>query len=259
MELRLKTPEDIEILAEGGRILRTVLEDVAALVRPGITGKELDTKAEAALHMHGANPSFKGYNPSGRRSNAFPASLCVSINSAVVHGIPDATPFQEGDVIGLDIGCVYKGLYTDTAMTVVAGSPSRDARLLIEVTRNALAAGIDAVRPENTVGDIGAAIQSVVEHAGLSVVRDLVGHGVGYAVHEEPSVPNVGKPGRGTVLREGMVIALEPMVTKGDYAVTVASDGWTVITTNGKQAAHEEHTVAVVSGGSRVLTVADHG
>jgi methionyl aminopeptidase len=251
-----KSPEEIERLARGGAILRGVLEEVAALVKPGVTGAYLDAEAERRLRRRRAEPSFKGYSTSGRPNDAFPAALCVSVNSAVVHGLPTDVPFQEGDIVGLDLGCRFEELYTDTAMTVPVGKISREAKRLLTITRRALTAAVALVRPGVTTGDIGATVQKIVEKAGFSVVRDLVGHGVGYDVHEEPNIPNFGKPGGGVALLEGAVIAIEPMVVVGQHQVEVAPDGWTVVVKDRTLAAHEELTVAVTSDGVRVLTKA---
>lgn len=248
-----KTPAEIECLARGGALLRRILEEVAVLARPGATGVELDREAERRLRDAGAEPSFKGY--AGGDGRLFPASLCVSVNRAIVHGLPTDVPFREGDVVGLDLGCRFEGLFTDTALTIMVGKGTPEAQRLIRVTQAALAAGIRAVRPGATLGDIGAAVQDVVEAAGFAVVRDLTGHGVGYAVHEEPHVPNFGKRGAGLKLVEGIVLAIEPMVIASlNHAVTVADDGWTVTAAAPVLAAHEEHTVAVTGDGARILT-----
>jgi len=253
-EMRLKSPDEIEKLALGGKILRGVLEEVVSMVKPGVTGLDLDAYAEKRLREQGAEPSFKDYSPSGDPADAFPATLCISRNSAVVHGIPDDVPFEEGDIVGFDIGCLYQGLFTDTATTVPVGKVSPLAKKLISITKQSLQAAIDIVKPGVTTGDIGAAVQKVAENAGFSVVRSLVGHGVGYEIHEQPSVPNYGKNGQGITLPEGAVIAIEPMLVEGHYDVDVADDGWTVFTVDGTLSAHEELTVAIVQGGVRVLT-----
>lgn len=249
-----KTPEEIERLARGGAILRQVLNDIAAMVKPGVSGVELDSAAEARLRASGAEPSFKGYGAAKGGADAFPASLCVSVNNAVVHGLPTATPLREGDIVGLDLGCRFEGLYTDTATTVPVGRVSREAQRLLDVTREALRRAVALLRPGVMTGDIGATVQKIAEDAGFSVVRTLVGHGVGYAVHEEPSVPNFGKRGGGVALPAGSVIAIEPMLTAGSHEVEVAPDGWTVVTKDGSLAAHEELTVAITARGARVLT-----
>ena len=248
-----KSPEEIARLARGGAILRTVLEEVAALARPRVTGNELDAEAERRLRAAGAEPSFKGY--AGGNGKMFPASLCVSVNSAIVHGVPTDEPLQEGDVVGLDLGCRYQGLFTDTALTILIGTGTAEAEKLLSVTREALRAGIAAIRPGATTGDIGAAVQRIVEEAGFAVVRDLTGHGVGYTVHEAPRIPNYGRRGKGAALVEGLVLAIEPMVIASkNHAVRVAEDGWTVLAADPVLAAHEEHTVVVTRDGARILT-----
>lgn len=250
---RVKTPEEIAILAEGGAILKRALRAVVEAARPGVTGKDLDRLAEEQLRAAGAEPSFKGYRSKDERP--FPASLCVSVNSAIVHGLPTDAPLKDGDVVGLDLGARYQGLYTDTATTVIVGKGTPEAERLIAVTKAALQAGIAAVRPGATTGDIGAAIQRTAEAAGFSVVRDLTGHGVGYAVHEPPRVPCFGAPGTGEKLVEGLVIAIEPMVIAGPVSrVTVADDGWTVVAADPVLTAHEEDTIVVTRDGARVLT-----
>ncbi len=256
---RVKTPEEIERLARGGVILRRVLEDLVGLVRPGMTGADLATEAERRLRSQGAEPSFKGYSPTGRLEDAFPSALCVSVNSAVVHGIPTRTPLRDGDIVGLDLGCRYEGLYTDTATTVPVGNIGPEAARLIAMTRGALAAALAIVRAGVRTGDIGAVVQRTVEQAGFAVVRDLVGHGVGYDVHEEPSIPNFGKPGTGVALPAGMVIAIEPMVIAGKHHIEIAPDGWTVRSRDGTLAAHEEVTVVVNADGAHVLTTTKAG
>lgn len=254
VEIKLKTAEEIERMYRGGKILRTVLEEVAGMVKPGITGIELDRVAENKLLAQGAKPAFKNYSPSGEMVDAFPATLCVSVNSAVVHGIPNNQPLKEGDIVSLDIGCLYDGLYTDTATTVGVGKISPEAKRLIATTKQSLQAGIDVIKANITTGEIGASIQKMAEKAGYSVVRELVGHGVGFALHEPPNVPNYGRKGQGMVLPVGAVIAIEPMVNMGKKEVVTANDGWTVLTEDGEYSAHEEVTVAVVEGGARVLT-----
>ncbi len=249
----IKTTSEIEIMRAGGRILAQVLQTVAAAVKPGISTAALDTLARQELFRLGAEPSFLNYGaPPGK---PFPAALCTSVNSGVVHGIPLATQIlQAGQIIGLDIGCWYKGMCTDTAITVGVGKISREAEKLIKVTAKALQRAVAAVKPRATLGDIGQAIQSYVEAQGLAVVRQLVGHGVGRAVHEEPAVPNFGKKGSGLKLLAGMTIAIEPMVNVGGYEIKALPDGWSVVTKDGSLSAHFEHTVVVTKQGCEVLT-----
>lgn len=252
MKELVKTATEIEAMRQGGKILASVMQKVAKAVKPGVSTKELDKLAEENLRAQGATPSFLGY-----KSNhlVYPASLCTSINSEVVHGLPGVNKIlQEGDIIGLDLGCWYKGLCTDHALTVPVGKVSRQASKLIKTAQVALALGLKQVRAGAYVGDIGEAVQAYVEHQGFAVVRALTGHGVGRAVHEEPVVPNFGKSGHGAKLLAGMIIAIEPMVNEGDYEVNNLDDGWTVVTADGKLSAHFEHTVLVTDNGSEVLT-----
>lgn len=254
MAISLKTPKEIELLAEGGAILAAILKDLAKMSVVGATGIELDTYAQKKIKEAGTTPAFLNYAPGGHKP--FPAALCVSVNHGLVHGLPNATPFAEGDVVGLDLGLVYKGMYLDSAHTVIVGKTSSPkVTELLAVTKKSLEIGIAAAKVGNTTGDIGHAVQQYVEGEGFGVVRQLVGHGVGHAVHEDPKVPNYGKAGTGTKLVEGLVIAIEPMVTIGDPLVGEGDDGWTVVTADGHIAAHEEHTVAVTANGPRILTI----
>lgn len=247
-----KTKEEIEIIDEGGKILRDILHRAAAMAKPGISTLEINDFAEEEMVKAGGRPSFIGY---GSRKNPFLYGLCTSINDAVVHGVPSSKDIlQEGDILGLDIGMEYKKLYTDTAITVAVGKVSDVAIKLMEVTKLSLDNALKQVKPGNTIGDIGHAIQSTVEGAGYSVVRDLVGHGVGYAVHEDPAVPCYGKPGKGIVLVEDMVLAIEPMVCENKPQIFFDTDGWTIRTHDGGLAAHFEHTIAVTKTGVRILT-----
>ncbi|MBI3255568.1 MAG: type I methionyl aminopeptidase [Candidatus Andersenbacteria bacterium] len=250
--ISLKNEVEIKLLGEGGAILAQVLEVLAKEAAVGMTGTQLDVRARELLESHGTKPSFLGYGSKGHPP--FPAALCVSVNDGVVHGLPNDIPFKDGDVVKLDLGLIYKGMYLDSAHTVLVGTPSIEAKKLSDVTREALKIGIEAAQYGNTTGDIGQAVQTYVEDQGFGVVRQLVGHGVGHAVHEEPSVPNFGKAGKGVKLEIGLVIAIEPMVTAGNPAVVTASDGWTVKTGDGSLAAHEEHTVAITKDGPVILT-----
>ena len=247
-----KTPQEIKVINEGGKILREILHRAADLAKPGISTLEINDFAESNIIKAGGRPSFIGY---GSRHNPFKHGLCTSINDAVVHGIPSKDDIlQEGDILGLDIGMEYKGLFTDTAITVPVGKVSPVAQTLIDVTKEALAAALEQVKAGNHIGDIGHAIQTTVESAGFSVVRDLVGHGVGYAVHEDPAVPCYGKPGKGIELVENMVLAIEPMVCQLRPKVFFDTDGWTIRTHDGALAAHFEHTIAVTKDGVKILT-----
>ncbi len=247
-----KKPEEIELIAEGGKILRDILHRAGALAKPGVNTAEINDFAEAEIIKAGGRPSFIGY---GEKHNPFPYGLCTSINDAVVHGIPSHLDvLEEGDILGLDIGMEYKGFYTDTAITVPVGKISAEAQRLIDITKKSLDEAIKQVKPGNRIGDIGFAIQSTSENSGFSVVRDLVGHGVGYAVHEDPAVPCYGKPGKGIELVENMVLAIEPMVCQSKPKIFFDTDGWTIRTHDGGLAAHFEHTIAVTKDGVRILT-----
>lgn len=247
-----KLSSEIKIIAEGGKILGDILNRSAALVKPGISTAELNVFAETEIQKIGGRPSFIGYGP---KNNPFPAGLCVSVNDVVVHGIPmENHILQEGDIVGLDIGMEYKRFFTDTAVTVPVGKIDPVAEQLIQVTKKCLSEAIKVARPGNRTGDIGNTIQMIAETAGFSVVRDLVGHGVGYAVHEDPSVPCYGRKGTGTELVPNMVIAIEPMVCQGKYKIYFDKDGWTIRTVDGGLAAHFEHTIAITEYGAKVLT-----
>ena len=248
----IKTPEEIETIAEGGRILHDILQKTAAMVKPGVSTAKLNDFAEAAIVKAGGRPSFKNYGP---KKNPFPAGLCTSINDVVVHGIPDVDAIlKDGDIVGLDIGMEYKGLYTDHAITVGVGKISDKAKKLLETTKKSLDLAIKEAKAGAKIGDIGFAIQSTAEKAGFGAVRDLVGHGVGYDVHEDPAVPCYGKKGTGETLREGMVLAIEPMLCEREYFVTIDPDDWTIRTADGGLSAHFEHTIAITKNGARILT-----
>lgn len=249
--LTLKSPREIETMAQAGAIVARTLELCRSLVRPGLTTEELDREAEKFIRSHpGATPSFKGLY-------GFPKSLCISINEEVVHGIPSPKRvLREGNIVSIDCGVCIDGFHADSATTVAVGSASQETRHFLETTQRALTAGIEQTRLGNHIGDIGYAIQSLVEREGYGVIRELVGHGVGTRMHEDPQVPNHGKPKRGSRLLEGMTIAIEPMITMGDYKTRVLPDKWTVVTVDGSLAAHFEHTVAVTKDGPRILTLA---
>ena len=249
--IQLKSPREIEIMARGGRILGATLELLRQRVRPGVTTAEIDAWADDFIRSHdGAVPAFKGLY-------GFPGSVCLSVNNEIVHGIPSRKRIvHDGDIISIDVGVKYEGYFTDSAATVGVGDIGPVSRKLLDVTERALEAGIDAARPGNHLGDIGAAVQAVVEAAGFSIVRDLVGHGIGVEPHEEPQVPNYGKAKRGTKLMPGLTIAIEPMVNVGSAATRTMPDRWTVVTVDGSRSAHFEHTVAVTEDGPRVLTLA---
>jgi methionyl aminopeptidase len=249
MIIRKSKPE-IEKMAQAGLIVAGVLKELAAMVQPGITTRDLDQVAERRIRDAGAIPTFKGYY-------GYPASICTSINDEVVHGIPGNKKLREGDIIGIDCGATLQGYVGDAAVTVPVGETDEKVKRLLEATRQSLFAAIEKCRVGNRLGDVGNAVQAYVEPLGYSVVRNYCGHGVGRAMHEEPQVPNYGQPGKGKPLQEGLVIAIEPMVNLGKHDVKVLSDGWTVVTLDGKPSAHFEHTVAITANGPRILTSAD--
>lgn len=262
MSIRYKTEEEIAIMREGGRIHAKILREVARKVKPGVKANELNLYAEKLIDEAGGTAAFLGYQPKGVRI-PYPASLCVSINDEIVHGIPNEKDLpagkaekilKEGDIVGLDIGLKFNGMITDTAVTVPVGSVDEIGMKLIRATEEALAAGIKAMRVGGHLGDIGAAIMKVAERNGFSIAEDLSGHGVGYHVHEEPFVPNEAKAGEGPELMSGLVIAIEPMLCEGGGAVKPLKDGYTYVTKDGLRAAHFEHTVAITKKGIEVLT-----
>ena len=238
-------------MARAGRIVASTRERTLGAVRPGITTGELDAIAEMHIRSNGAVPSFKGYR-------GFPRSICASVNEELVHGIPGDRALREGDLLSLDFGAIWEGYHADSAVTVFVGGvpPSGEAEKLVRVTEEALEAGLSQVREGGRLSDIGHAVQQVVEGAGFGVVREYVGHGIGQRLHEDPPIPNYGDPGRGPELRPGMALAIEPMVTLGDWATRVLDDGWTVVTEDGSLCAHFEHTIVLTGGGPRVLTAA---
>jgi methionyl aminopeptidase len=247
--IQLKSAREIELMAEGGRILAGAMQQLREAVRPGVTTSELDTVAERYIRGHdGASPAFKGLY-------GFPGSICTSINDEIVHGIPSKKRvLREGDIISIDVGVGYRGFFTDSAVTVAVGRVDAKHAKLLSVTAESLEAGIAAARVGNHIGDIGAAVQAIVEAAGFSVVRDLVGHGIGVEFHEEPQVPNYGKPKRREKLVPGLTVAIEPMVNAGGPATRTLPDRWTIVTADGSRSAHFEHTVAITEHGPRVLT-----
>lgn len=245
----LKSPREIDIMARGGALLYATLQHMKAHVRPGVSTAELDTLCEAFIRSHaGAEPAFKGLY-------GFPGSACISINEEIVHGIPSRKRIlQDGDIVTCDVGIKLDGMYTDSAITIAVGQIDELTARLMDVTQRSLAAGIAAATKDNHVGDIGAAVQTVVEAEGFSVVRELVGHGVGFSPHEELQIPNYGKVKRGKKLSVGLTIAIEPMVNVGTAKTKTLSDNWTVVTADGKRSAHFEHTVAITEQGPRILT-----
>lgn len=254
--ITIKTPQEIALLREGGKKLAEILERIKEAIKPGVTTKDLDRLAESLIFSAGGKPAFKGYRLAGNAKNVppYPAVLCTSLNDEIVHGIPGDRALNHGDIIGLDIGIVYKDLITDMAGTFGVGAIDARKEQLIDVTRKALSIGIAQIKEGAFVHDIGAAIQPYVEGEGFQLVsRDLGGHGVGYALHEEPLVPNWHEHGRGVELKAGMVLAIEPMVASTSKII-LDTDGWTYRTADGSPAAHFEHTVAVTKNGAEILT-----
>jgi methionyl aminopeptidase len=250
--VRVKTKEEIDRIRESARIVAEVLALVGAQVKPGVTTIELDRLAEEYIRSCGGVPAFKGYR--GADKTVFPASLCTSVEGEVVHGIPSNRKLKEGEVLSVDVGVKKGGYYGDAAKTFRVGNVSAEREKLLRVTEESLYLGIEQARVGNKVHDISHAIQRHVEANGFSVVRDLVGHGVGSELHEEPAVPNFGDPGTGMELREGMTLAIEPMVNAGSWRVQTLKDGWTVVTADGKPSAHFEHTIAIVNGKAEILS-----
>lgn len=247
--IQLKSAREIETMAAGGRILAATHQHIKPALVPGASTLDIDKMVESFIRSHaGATPSFKGLY-------GFPGSACISLNEEIVHGIPSAKRIlRDGDIITVDIGVYYGGFHTDSAWTYAVGEISAEAKRLMDVTEESLYAAIRAAKLGNHIGDIGAACQAVVEKAGYSVVKDLVGHGVGAVMHEDPQVPNYGKPKRGPRLQQGMTIAIEPMVNAGGPATRTLDDKWTIVTLDGSLSAHFEHTVAITADGPRVLT-----
>lgn len=252
--ITVKTPKEIELLKKGGRRLAYILKALKARVVPGVRTSELNDFASREIEAGGDTASFLNYKSKGG-AVGFPAALCVSVNDEVVHGVPSREKIiKDGDVVSLDLGLIHSGLYTDTATTAAVGKISREATKLIRVTEEALYVGIKAVREGATTGDIGAAVEKFVLPHGFGIIRELAGHGVGYAVHEEPYIPNFGQAHEGAVLKAGMVIAIEPMLTMGNRVIQIAEDGFTYKTKDGSLAAHFEHTVVVTPTGAVILT-----
>ena len=246
--VELKTREEIEKIKKSGKILRQALELVKSKVKVGITTGELDKIAEEFIRSKGAIPACKGYE-------GFPGTMCISVNDEVVHGIPGKRKLKEGDVVSFDSCVLLDGWYSDSAITVIVGRPkTENDKKLVEVTEQALYIGIEKAVAGNRIGDISAAVQEFVEKNGFSLVREYTGHGIGRHLHEDPSVPNYGKKGTGMILKEGMCIAIEPMVCAGDYRLYTAKDGWTAITVDHSNAAHFEHTIAITKNGPEILT-----
>jgi methionyl aminopeptidase len=247
MPIIIKSDDEIAIMREAGRIVARTMQKLIAALRPGLIVKDLDRMVREEFKAEGVEPTFLNYN-------GYPATVCVSINEQIVHGIPRKRAIQDGDVVSVDLGCTHKGFVADHAITVVVGEGQSEKQKLVDVARESLCAGIQQARPGNRIGHIAHAIQTYVESRGFGVVREYVGHGVGRAMHEEPQVPNFGPEDKGPVLKKGMVLALEPMVTVGDWRTKQLADNWTVVTLDGSLAAHFEHTIAITDGDPVVLT-----
>ena len=245
--IQLKSPYEVDILRKAGKILYSIIAQLQGSLTSGITTKEIDLKTEELIAKHNVRPAFKGYR-------GFPGCACISVTETVVHGIPGQRAIKEGDIVSIDVGIILNDYYSDTAVTVGVGQVSPEVKRLLEVTEASLYKGIEQARVNNHLSDISWAVQSFVEMHQFSVVRDFVGHGIGKQLHEDPEIPNYGKPGQGPVLKEGMVFAIEPMVNIGTYHTNVLGDGWTVVTKDGKPSAHFEHSIVITSKGPEILT-----
>ena len=246
--IKIKDPEEIKIMAEGGRILAKIMKELEKMVKIGISTKELDKAAEDLVFQSGAKCSFKNYQ-------GFPSCLCASINDEIVHSVPSDRKLKSGDIISLDLGILFNGFHTDMAITVPVGQVTSETQRLIRITKKALKRGIKKVKIGNTFGDIGNTIQRYVESQGFNVVRDLGGHGIGKEIHEDPLIPNYGKRKIGSEIVEGMVFCIEPMVVMGDYQIKKSKDNYGFITADNSFSAHFEHTIAVTKDGAKILTV----
>jgi len=244
----IKTKDEIEVLRQGGQIVSKVLNEISAMVVPGVTTKQIEKKAYDLITKMEAKPAFLGYN-------GFPSSICTSVNSQLVHGIPNNSPLKEGDILSIDLGVLYKGFNTDSAVTLPVGKIDSDKMKLIKVTKQSLANALNKIKSGVRLGDVSFAVQNYVESRGFSIVRDLVGHGIGKDLHEEPQIPNFGFAGTGPVLKSGMVLAIEPMVSAGSFEIEVVSDSWTVVMADKSMSAHFEHTVVVTDSGCEILTL----
>ena len=244
----IKSADEVERMRRAGRVVADTISRLLEEVRPGVSTSHLDSVAEEAIRAAGCTPSFKGYK-------GFPGSICTSVNEQVVHGIPGPRTLRAGDLLSLDVGAVWDGYHADSAVSVFVGEPPSDeAEKLVRVTEDSLESGISQLKVGARLSDVGSAVQQVVEGAGFSVVREYVGHGVGRALHEDPQIPNYGEPGRGPLVKPGLVVAIEPMVNAGGWETRVLADRWTVVTADGSLSAHFEHTIAVTEEGPQVLT-----
>ncbi len=245
--IELKSKEEIGLMRAGGKIAACVLNELARAAKPGKTILELDSLAEKIIKDAGATPSFKGFK-------GYPSATCISVNEEIVHGIPTERVLKAGDIVGIDVGVFFEGFHTDTAITVGIGEIPPESQKLIDVTKKSLDLAIEMIKPGIHLGDIQSLIQKTVENAGFGVIRNLSGHGVGKHLQEPPSIPNFGEKGKGLILKEGMTLAIEPMVSAGDWHIKVKEDGWTVVMADGSSSAHFEHTIAVTKTGAEVLT-----
>ena len=244
----LKSEKDLEYLRASGKILSLVIKEVRKIVKPGITTNEIDRFAERLILENNAQPAFKGYK-------GFPATTCISVNEEVVHGIPSERKLVEGDIVSIDLGVNFCGYFSDSAVTLAVGKIDAKRKKLIDVAKRSLELGIKEARPGNHLSDISSSIQKYVENNGFSVVRQFVGHGIGSNLHEEPEIPNFGRPGEGPLLKDGMVLAIEPMINMGTWEAEILSNGWTAVTKDDLPSAHFEHTVAITKRGNEILTV----
>lgn len=245
--ISIKTKKEIELMRKAGKIVKNVLDSLQGFIKPGITTEDLDNKAEMLIKKEGGQPAFKGYK-------GFPGNICTSLNSVVVHGIPNSEILRAGDIISVDIGVMREGYYADSARTFKVGKIGPIAQRLIDITRKSLFEGIEQARPGNHLSNISHAVQKYVESNGYSVVRALVGHGIGSKIHEAPEIPNFGAPEKGPILKPGMTLAIEPMVNEGSFEVELLEDGWTIVTKDKKLSAHFEHTILVTSKKPEILT-----
>lgn len=245
--ITIKSPAEIDILRDGGKILASVIQEVTCSLKSGVSTLEVDKLTEKVIASHNVIPAFKGYR-------GFPGCACISVNEEIVHGIPGKRILKDGDIVSLDVGIIYKDYYSDTAVTIAIGSISEELQTLLDVTETSLMKGIEQARPGNRLTDISHAVQTYVEKAKFSVVKEFVGHGIGKNLHEDPEIPNYGPPNKGPLLSEGMVLAIEPMVNIGGWQTRIVDDGWTVVTLDGKPSAHFEHSIAITKDGPEILT-----